>query len=75
MALQLPTMTPYQQLIEIRLGGDLAGYITRGRAAGTSWRRMAADIEQRTGLKVSRETLRGWVDELGIVVELSEQAS
>lgn len=63
-AVQLPIMTPMQQLVEIRLGGDLPGYLERNRAEKVSLRRISADIERRTGIPVNRETLRGWCQEL-----------
>ena len=53
-------MTPTQKLIELRIGGDLPGFISRARSEGQSWRQIAADLTKRTGLTVSYETVRTW---------------
>lgn len=47
-------------LVELRLGGDLAGYLQRARDDGQSWRKIAADVSRRTGMKVSHESMREW---------------
>lgn len=52
--------TVTQQLVEIRLGRDLATYVNGLRAAGLSWREIAEDVHQRTGVQVSYEALRSW---------------
>lgn len=53
-------VTPQQTLIEIRLGGDLAGFVHRSRAEGKAWRPIAAEISEKTRIAVSHETLRQW---------------
>jgi hypothetical protein len=54
------------QLVESKLGGGtLADYVAARRAT-TSWRAMAADLSQRTGLTVSHETLRLWFQETAV---------
>lgn len=61
------------QLIESRLPGTLAEYVAEKRAT-TSWRTMAADLEDRTGVQVNHETLRLWfVDRLQTVVVVVDE--
>ena len=58
--------TPLQQLVEVKLGESLAGFLAERRKVviverpTNSWADIAAEIEHRTGVKVTRETLRGW---------------
>jgi hypothetical protein len=47
------------QLVETRLDGTLVEYVAEHRAS-MSWRAMAADLSERTGVQVTYETLRGW---------------
>ena len=54
------TPTRLYQMIENRLDGTLADYVARNRAASMSWRAMAADLRERTGVEVSNEVLRLW---------------
>lgn len=42
------------------LGGTLAEHVTDRRAAGDSWRSIAADLRTRTGTDLTHETLRSW---------------
>ncbi len=55
--------TPTQQLIEVRLGRDLGGYVKERRQAGDGWRRIADHLHARTGIAVSYESLRRWCPE------------
>lgn len=48
------------QLIEERLDGTLADYVRERRPAQATWRQLAAEIEEKTGVNVSYETLRSW---------------
>jgi hypothetical protein len=57
------TLTPTQELIQIRLGQDLAEYVATKRAEGLGWRRIAYAISDRTHMVVSHETLRAWYGE------------
>lgn len=59
-------VTPTQQLVELRLGGDLPGFLARKRATEppTSWRNIATEITERTGLPVSYEAVRTWSRDL-----------
>jgi hypothetical protein len=47
------------QLIEVRLDGTLADFVT-ARWPGKSWRKISAEIESVTGIPVSKATLAGW---------------
>lgn len=46
--------------IEDKLGAPLATFIAAGRADGMSWRRLATEISEQTGIEVSHEALRIW---------------
>ena len=46
--------------IEQQLGSPLASFIAARRDAGTSWRRIADEIGESTGVEVSHEALRMW---------------
>lgn len=47
------------QLLEARLDGTLAQYVAEQKPS-TSWRTMAADLRNRTGVHINAETLRLW---------------
>ncbi len=47
-------------LIQLRLGRDLAGYITQARRDQRSYRRIAADLRTITGMPVTYEAVRQW---------------
>lgn len=51
------------QLIEERLDGTLADYIRNRRPPQATWRQLAAEIHDLTGVDVSYETLRTWFSE------------
>lgn len=51
--------SPTQQLAEIKLGGSLEDFV-RSRRPGTSWRRIAIELRDATGLDIANETLRMW---------------
>jgi hypothetical protein len=55
----MPT-TAKQQLLELTYGGDLASDIAAWLAAGRSWRQIRSEVEARTNVRVSYETLRQW---------------
>lgn len=48
------------ELIELKLGADLATEVARARAAGQGWRTIAQAISERSGVTVSHESLRSW---------------
>lgn len=52
-------MTPLQTLISEKVGG-LAEYVASRRSVGRSWRAIARDLRDETGVEVTDETLRGW---------------
>lgn len=56
-------VTTKQLLIEARLGGQrVHDLINRRRTKGASWQSIADEIHDMTGVVVSRETLRLWVE-------------
>lgn len=57
-------VTPTQQLVELRLGGDLPGFLAAARSKGLSLRAIAADITEQTRIPVSYEAVRVWSREL-----------
>lgn len=54
------TPTRLQRLISERLGVPIAEFVAEQRSAGTSWRGIADEIEQRTGIEISHTGLRKW---------------
>jgi hypothetical protein len=52
--------TAMRQLVEHKLGRDLATYVRVRQAEGLGWRRIAADLTRDTGQPISHETLRSW---------------
>jgi hypothetical protein len=54
-----PQPSKYDE-IEGKLGEPLAAYVTERRKAGASWRDLAAEIHNRTEIRVSYEALRVW---------------
>lgn len=63
-------MTPTQELISLKLGADgpLDQYVSDRRANGRSWRLIASDIYDATGMDVTYESLRSWFPEQTEVV-------
>lgn len=57
--------TPTYQLIEERLDGTLEEFVRTRRplTPPASWRQIAADIKDATGVTVSHESLRAWFTE------------
>lgn len=62
--------TAKYQLIQLRLGRDLAQYVSDRQGSGDSWRTISADLSTLTGVHVSHETLRSW-----FVVSTKERAA
>lgn len=52
--------TPTSQLVELKLGEDLAAWVTALRADERSWSYITRKIGERTGIAVSDESLRLW---------------
>lgn len=48
--------------IEQRLGERLADMIAARRAGNVSWRRIAMEVNARTGVDIAGETLRVWTE-------------
>jgi hypothetical protein len=48
------------QLLDQLVDGGLDAYVSRARAAGDSWQRLAMDLSQTTGVYVTYESLRSW---------------
>lgn len=62
--------TPLSSLIDLQLGGRLRQLVLDERGKGSDWRTIAATIQDRTGTRVSYESLRSWfADELDAVIE------
>lgn len=55
--------SPLYQLIEARLGGTLPDLVAARRPPRKSWREVADEIQERTGIQISDETLRIWFAE------------
>jgi hypothetical protein len=57
--------TPTYQLIEERLDGTLEEFVRTRRplTPPASWRQIAAEIKDATGVTVSHESLRAWFAE------------
>lgn len=58
----LTPVTPLRKLLDIRLDG-LDDFVTARRNVGKSWRVIANDIRDLTGIDVAHETLRSWYDD------------
>jgi hypothetical protein len=52
--------SPLYRLLEERLGEPLAEFVAAQRAT-RSWREIATDLGERTGIAVNAETLRLWL--------------
>ncbi len=57
-------LTDRYRIVQTRLGRDLRGYLSDARCAGRSYRQIAADIEASTGVAVTYEAVRQWVNRL-----------
>lgn len=63
------------RLIERRLPGTLAEFVA-DRRPDTSWRDIAVELTEKTGIEVSYETLRGWfADRIEVRVYVRDTAS
>jgi hypothetical protein len=59
----VPRRTPSYRLIELHLGTDLEAFVTERRAVGETWRAIAAEISERTGVALSHINLFRWFNE------------
>lgn len=73
--------SPLQLLVEDRLREPLGEFLQERRRVVTvqkplkSWQDIAAEIHERTGVAVTRETLRNWGADLAPDAELDEDAA
>lgn len=56
----MPRRSYLQLLLDERLPGGAAYWIGQQRGKGKSWRAIANEIADLTGIRVNRETLRLW---------------
>lgn len=52
--------TPLAQLVEHKLGRNLAKWVAARQKAGIGWRRIAQELHAETGVLISHESLRTW---------------
>lgn len=63
------------QLIESRLDSTLAEYVAANKAS-KSWRTMAAELSEITGVTLTYETLRQWfADRVQVTVTVTDGAA
>lgn len=63
------------QLVEARLDGTLVDYVAEKRAS-MSWRAMAADLQERTGVELTHQTLVNWFgDRIQTTVTIANPAA
>lgn len=55
----IPT-THTAQLLDLKLEGGLEEFVTFRRKLGVSWRNIARQIHDATGVAVTHETIRAW---------------
>jgi hypothetical protein len=54
-------LSPLRQALDVIMGpGELDALVRLGRLRGRSWRLVALDVRDRTGVDVSHETIRNW---------------
>jgi hypothetical protein len=54
--------TVLSQLVETKLGRSLEEQLVEARAAGADWRSIANAITALTGVSVSHESVRAWME-------------
>jgi hypothetical protein len=59
----MATGSPTQRLADLLLGEPVLPWITARRAEGLSWRKIAQQLYLDTGIDVTGETVRVWLDE------------
>jgi hypothetical protein len=60
----MDTPTTTQRLADVLLDGRLKEYVAERRAANRSWRLIARDLYEHTGVDVTYETLRRWFPDI-----------
>lgn len=63
---------PKFQLVDLKLDGDLATYLTDRRSAGDSLETIARRLWSLTGISVTSVTISNWLD---LIAEPTEAAS
>lgn len=48
------------RLMDLKLDEGLAEFVTFRRNLGVSWRRIASQLQEATGVTVTQETVRAW---------------
>jgi transposase-like protein len=64
-----PPTTALWQLADMKFDGDLAWHIVQWQTAGQSLRWISGEIEHRTNLAISHETVRVWASQLGLAAQ------
>lgn len=59
----MPDASPTQQLADLKLDGQLDAFVKSRRTLGMSWRLVARELWQQTGIDITYETLRSWYPE------------
>jgi hypothetical protein len=59
-------VSPLRQALDVIMGGpgELDALVRLGRLRGRSWRALALEVRDRTGVDVTHETLRNWYVDL-----------
>lgn len=61
-------ISPLQQLAQLALGHDAGAWAAAQHTEGRTWTDIAADLSDRIGSPVSRETVRLWAKDAAKVV-------
>jgi FMN-dependent NADH-azoreductase len=56
----METQTTTQRLADVLLDGKLSEFVSARRAKNRSWRLIARDLYEQTGIDLTYETLRRW---------------
>ena len=56
-------MTRTRQLVDLALDGQLDAIVAERRTAGSSWQSISDDIHNKTGVRITGESLRQWFAE------------
>jgi hypothetical protein len=62
LAMTTPPTRVYE-LIEARLGSDLAEHVAKMRAEKVSWHKISIDLAERTNVVVTPQTISNWFAE------------
>ena len=67
----MSSRTPTQRLGSAALGRDVLDWANERRDAGATWQQIADDFSAAVGFKVSRETIRLWLEAGSEITEAS----